>query len=96
MLVKRLAAENVYIGAVGVLAEMGCYVAGLNELHESVAGLVVITEMDYLGIAIGFHVNLFDQGLAEVGNVFLAANAVRLTLADVQDQMPAPGRFHFS
>jgi hypothetical protein len=94
--IKRFTGEDVYIGTVRVLAEMGNDVTGLNQLYKGEAGFVIIPEMDYLGIAVGFHIYLFDQGLAEVRDVLRTANTIRLAFANVQDQMPAPRSLHLS
>ena len=64
-----LTGEDVEVRIPRFVTEMTGDVRGFNKLDESVAGFIAGPEMLDKGFPIGFHVNLFNQVIAEPLNV---------------------------
>lgn len=84
------AREDVDEGAVALFGKVGHYVAGLNELYQSVACFVSFSELDDVRWPIRHHLYLFDEMAAESGNIDGAADESRATATEIDDGVESP------
>jgi hypothetical protein len=86
----RLAREDIQIDIIRLFHEVRHDVGGLDELDESVAGLVPLTEMLDLRTTVRLHVDASDEILTEPGDRCRASDGLRTCLRDIQHCMDAP------
>jgi hypothetical protein len=74
VVVIRLAAENVQVHIVRLLAEMGADIGSLDELDQRVTGLVGRSKVLDAGRTVRNHVNLVDECGRKEGDIILVSD----------------------
>ena len=85
-----LAREDVEVHRVGLVHEVSADVARLDQLDQSITGLVTGTEVHDLRLAVRDHVDVLDQLLGKVVDSLVALDGIRIALGAVEHQVVAP------